>query len=262
MTARYNANIHRRNPLAFLTIPHLPDSPVLAAAAGQAFVCRDLARLGVRPLLVPPCRDLAAPVQSHADMLLHHLGGPEVAVHGYSSRLVDSLSAFGLHPRIGSSPLTQKYPGDVAYNFCRLGNRLAGNFKRAKPEQCIADYCAENGVIPLHTNQGYAKCSVCILDERAVITADPSIARRLSSEGIAVLKIRPGFIRLDGYSTGFLGGCCGKLAPGLLYFTGKLSSHPDGEEIRAFAAGRGVGIVEGERCELVDVGGILPLIQS
>ena len=74
-----------------------------------------------------------------------------------------------------------------------------------------------------------------------------------------MLLIRPGWIKLPGYNTGFLGGSCGKLSPDKLAFTGQLSSHPDGKAIRAFLEQRGVAAVELSHGPLVDTGGILPL---
>ena len=81
----------------------------------------------------------------------------------------------------------------------------------------------------------------------------------LRTKGFAVLLIRPGHIALPGYDTGFIGGCCGKLAPDKLAFAGALSSHPDGERMREFLHSRCVAPVELRESPLVDVGGILPL---
>lgn len=247
--------------MRFTINPNLPDGKVCTAALGNEAIAEELKRFGVQGVLVPPCAQLPAPVASHADMLLHHLGGPSVVLNGHSPELCAQLRALGMQVQIGSARLTQKYPGDAAYNYCRLGNRLIGNFKRAKPEQLIAEYCARHGIQWIHTNQGYGKCSVCIVDETSVVTADEGIAAVLEQEGIEVLRIRPGFLLLPGYDTGFIGGCCGKIGQNLLYFTGKLSSHPDGETIRAFAGKRGVRVIEGASDVLLDIGGILPLTQ-
>ncbi len=74
-----------------------------------------------------------------------------------------------------------------------------------------------------------------------------------------VLRIRPGDIRLPGYSYGFIGGCCGKLAPDMMAFTGKLDKHRDGTRIKAFLGDRGVRTLELLEGELLDVGGLIAL---
>ena len=96
-------------------------------------------------------------------------------------------------------------------------------------------------------------------DAAPVPEKDHPLYDRLFVEGFAVLLIRPGHIALPGYDTGFIGGCCGKLAPDELAFAGALSSRPDGERMREFLHSRCVAPVELREGPLVDVGGILPL---
>ena len=67
---------------------------------------------------------------------------------------------------------------------------------------------------------------------------------------------------MPGYDTGFIGGCSGKLAPDKMAFAGQLSSHPDGELIRAFILDCGISVTELKKGPLLDVGGILPLLQG
>ena len=77
-----------------------------------------------------------------------------------------------------------------------------------------------------------------------------------------MLLIQPGHIQLPGYDTGFLGGCCGKLAADKLAFTGQLDLHPDGQRIQSFLEQRGVTAVELTTGPLIDVGGIVPLMEN
>ena len=103
---------------------------------------------------------------------------------------------------------------------------------------------------------------MALVDANHAITADRGLERALKAKGFEVLLIRPGFIELPGYDTGFVGGCSGKLAPDKMAFTGELSSHPDGELIRAFLKSQGISAVELRKGPLLDVGGILPLLQE
>ena len=74
-----------------------------------------------------------------------------------------------------------------------------------------------------------------------------------------VLRIHSGDILLPGYPYGFIGGCCGKLAPDVMAFAGKLDSHRDSKHISAFLNTRGIKIVELLDGELLDVGGLVAL---
>ena len=86
------------------------------------------------------------------------------------------------------------------------------------------------GLELIPVKQGYAKCSLCIVSENAVITADEGLAYTLCRAGLDVLKIIPGCIRLPGYGYGFIGGCCGKLDAATMAFAGDPLTHPDGKK--------------------------------
>jgi hypothetical protein len=77
-----------------------------------------------------------------------------------------------------------------------------------------------------------------------------------------VLRITEGCIQLPGLSHGFIGGCCGKLAPNLMVFAGNIKAHPDYCGIKAFMEARGVGIEQLCDGPLTDIGGIIPLIED
>ena len=115
------------------------------------------------------------------------------------------------------------------------------------------------GLRILPVRQGYTACAVAVLDKQCAITSDLGIARHLEKNGFTVLRIQPGFIQLPGYGAGFIGGCCGKLAPDLLAVTGHLESHPDGQRMRDFIQKRGIAVWELTDGPLLDVGGVLPL---
>ena len=111
----------------------------------------------------------------------------------------------------------------------------------------------------IQVKQGYAKCSVCFVTDRAFITEDPSIAHALEKRGADVLRIAPGDIYLSERHYGFFGGASGKLAKDRLAVAGSLAAHRDGRRIREFAQQNGVDIVELTNCPITDIGGILPL---
>ena len=113
------------------------------------------------------------------------------------------------------------------------------------------------GLSPVNVRQGYTKCSCVVVDGSSVITSDPGIHSVLSRlEGVSVLKVRPGFISLPGFDTGFIGGASG-LLNGKLVFNGDLSLHPDYEAIKAFTRERDVPIVHFEGYTLADIGSIV-----
>ena len=76
-----------------------------------------------------------------------------------------------------------------------------------------------------------------------------------------MLEIRPGYIELEGFYYGIIGGASFKLSADELAFTGRLDAHSDFGAIMDFLAGRGVGatFLTGETA--FDVGSVLPLTE-
>jgi hypothetical protein len=126
----------------------------------------------------------------------------------------------------------------------------------------LLEHCASEGIEIINVKQGYAKCSVCVVDENSIITADIGIANAAESVGLSVLRISAGYICLPGHECGFIGGCCGKLAPDIMAFCGDLSTHPDHKSIDAFLRERGVFAESLCRGQLTDIGGMIPLAEG
>lgn len=244
--------------------PNLPTEKVLAVAVGgvDPRVIRSLEAMGVWTLTVGPNRSLPAALCRHADMLVHLLGdGTALAAQG-EHRLCNALSGVGFSTVYLQNPLAPRYPGDVPLNAARIGGRLVCNVANTAPE--LLEAARKMGLEIIDVRQGYAKCSLCIVSENAVITADEGLESALTQIGIDVLKIIPGCIRLPGYGYGFIGGCCGKLDAATMAFAGDVLTHPDGKKILAFLERYGVRALNllGKGEKLLDVGSILPVMQA
>ena len=119
-----------------------------------------------------------------------------------------------------------------------------------------------NGAIQVSSRQGYSRCSVCVVNDNAIITADEGICRSAKAHGIDVLKIRPGYIDLPGFDHGFIGGASFKISDTKLAFTGRLDSHPDAEQMIGFASLHSVDIVYITDKPAFDIGGAIPIIEA
>ncbi len=243
----------------YLHSPNLPVSRVTAVAIGKRnkpYIAA-LKHFGIDCITLSACETLSAPVQDHADMLLFHLGGNRLLLHSLGVREATELAGVGFKIATISTPLGATYPFDCALNALRIGNRLVCG-KQTAPE--ITQYCNANRIQVLRCAQGYARCSVCVVNENAIITADPSIASVCAKQGMDVLKISPGHISLDGYPYGFIGGCCGLIDHNTLAFTGALEKHPNGQLIADFLAKHHVKHISLTEGVLTDIGGFIPLL--
>ncbi len=228
----------------------------LALVSGEyPELAENLRQRGITPIETLFDPRLPSPVGFHPDMQACLLRDELFVLKG--SPLRDRLAAYGLCVNETEALPQKEYPRDVLCNGFVWGGWLVGNPKTLDIR--IRKAALEQGLQMLPVRQGYTSCSAARIDGKAAVTADLGLARRLESCGFEVLCIRPGFIALPGYDTGFFGGCCGKVAPDVLAVSGRLSSHPDGCVIKEFIESRGVSIWELTGNVLTDVGGILPL---
>ncbi|MBW7573769.1 YvcK family protein [Caproiciproducens faecalis] len=246
--------------MRFINTPNLPELDVaLSAMSGTYPTITDALRARkIEIINVMPCKALSEPVFDHADMLLHHLGENRIIVAKGEEDLKRKLEQLGFQVIYSNICISKLYPQDVKLNCARIGSRqMIGN--RKTMDAAIQEFCACNQIEMINVKQGYAKCSTVVVDNNSIITADPSIAEAATNAGIDVLKITPGYVKLEGYKYGFLGGTCGMIAKGKLAFTGSIQSHPNYDEIKKFCDQKNVELVSLVEGPLLDIGGILPL---
>ena len=147
------------------------------------------------------------------------------------------------------------YPDNIKFNAVCLDRYFIHNLKHTSP--ALLREAREMELELIHVRQGYTKCSCVVVDGNSIITADNGIYNTLRYfSDIAVLKIRPGFVRLDGFEYGFLGGASGRVGNEII-FHGDLAAHPDYAAIRQFIEVRGLKATYFPQFPLTDIGSIL-----
>lgn len=197
-----------------------------APKAVQDAICQ----MGIAPILLPAYDKLPTPVAAHPDLVLHDLGGRLLVYRDYYEANRERFVGLPVVPTDHTAKAV--YPHDIGMDALVLGETVF-----CLPEYTCAEILQKRTAVPVR--QGYAACAALKVGENAIVTADPSIAAAAENCGIAVLKIRPGHIVLDGYDYGFIGGTA-FLMGDTLYFAGDLSLHPDGDAIWDFCASHGV----------------------
>lgn len=146
------------------------------------------------------------------------------------------------------------YPENIKYNGVQIGRHFLHNTKyTALP---LMEIALANGLNIIHVNQGYTKCNTVVVDDESLITSDAGIAGAASENGIHVLLIQPGHVKLPGFPYGFLGGASGKIGNKLV-FNGDLQGHPNDVAIRRFIEKRGLEIKDFPEYGLEDIGSII-----
>lgn len=249
--------------MSYVLLPNLPTAPVtLAILSNEAKNFGDILNkdYGVQTLYVQRLKNISTSVGSHADMACHHLGGKNMLVEASEIALMDQLRAQGFSVKSTRRFAASHYPYDILLNAARVGHKLFGRIESLDP--VLLSYMEQEGIKFIPVKQGYAKCSMAIVDTESIITADAAIARTAIKENLDVLKIQEGFIQLTGFSYGFIGGCCGLIDKKCMAFTGNINLHPDADKIKEFLANRQIQSVCLSNSPLVDIGGILPVKQQ
>lgn len=248
--------------MRYLHTPNLPETDVslLAVSAAYPGILTELKRLGIRVIPIEPSASLPAPVQTHADMLCHSLGGRRIIVAKGEEKIAENLKQFGFQIIESISGISGSYPNDSGLNAARVGNKLIGNSKIL--DKAIWDDCLSKGIKIIEVRQGYTKCSTAVVDEHSIITSDHGIATAAFKAGLEVLRIQPGHIRLPGYSYGFIGGACGLIGRNRMAFAGSPNSHPDFYKMKEFFDRKKVEMIPLSEDSLLDIGGMVSLMEE
>lgn len=241
----------------FIKNANLPKNDVTLCVCGNkefAKIISDKSGAGV--LLSAPSPLLQNEVAAHADMAMCHLGGDRIIIDEFQTELSDLLTREGFDVIKDTSP-KEKYPDDIKFNACVCGKYLFGKEKNLSA--VLLNEAKKQILTVVDIPQGYAKCSVCVVSEKAIITDDKSIDEACRRIGVDTLFISKGDIYLSDTHYGFIGGCSGKLSQNTVAFTGALSTHREGDRIKAFLAKYNMVALELTGGRLIDIGGILPL---
>jgi len=243
-------------------IPNLPTSPVrLVITAGDVSALKTpLNNLSIEVLNCQNNPFLEHSLASHADISIHHLSYNTILLDSEQTFSYNYLTQLEFNVKFISSRIKSPYPSDAYLNAARIGHYLICNIKTTAPE--ILSAAEEMNLDIIAVKQGYTKCSICVLNENTIITEDIGINDACKAKGIDVLLISKGSIKLSGHDYGFIGGCTGLIDKNKLAFCGDLRNHKDSKQIDLFLAQHNIEPISLYAGDLLDIGGILPILQE
>lgn len=237
--------------------PVLPDKIVRKCLIGAEYIdeINELTESGIECITLSEAASLNEEINSHADILCFNCGNNDIIVNAeIAGELNEKIKDFNV---IKCSKIKSPYPDDIKLNAALIGNRIICNTNYVGDE--IKSFAKTHNIELIHTNQGYAKCSLCVVNENAVITEDDGLAYLLKNYQFDILKITPGYIHLSEKHYGFIGGASGKISCNKMYFSGALNEHPDYNAICDFLNKYSVEPVFNKNRKLSDFGGFIPL---
>lgn len=237
--------------------PYLPDGQVKMIIAGDGLRKYEKAveNLGISVLYTKKADCISGSLATHADLVAFPYGNGRFFLAPGQEQLANTLQEKGAECTFGSMP-KDGYPFDVPYNAVKIGKTLICNPKIV--DSCIFHLAKSEDCAIISCKQGYTKCSVAAISDSAILTDDKGIADAVKPI-FDVLLVQKGSVRLDGYSYGFIGGCCGLISKDILLFLGDYKKHEDAERIRSFLRNYGVYPESLSDGPLTDIGSFMPV---
>lgn len=197
---------------------------------------------------------IEGPVSTHPDLQLVLIKDQMVFAPNADPQILAYMMAKRIPFHIGKSNIHSPYPGHVPYNCVVLEQYLLHNLKVIDGQ--VLQIAEALGLRPIHIQQGYSKCSTVVVDGCSIITSDLGIKKAISNLEIDCLMVEEGFVSLDPFSHGFIGGASGRVEDALVW-NGSLDDHPDQDAIRGFVQSKGIKNIEFEGYPLIDIGSII-----
>lgn len=213
-----------------------------------------LKKLGYNVVLTPQIDHTYTTICGHCDIMLYKLCDNKIVteptVYDYFKKNLPGVEVI-----CGKTIITDKYPMDIAYNAARVGNNVICNIKYT--DDIIINFANKNNFKLLNTKQGYAKCSICIISDDAIITSDKNIQSVAKENNIDVLLVDDNKIKLKNFKHGFIGGATGLLNKSILAVNGNIKLHTNYKDIKDFAEKHDVELISLNNEEITDIGSII-----
>lgn len=242
--------------LQYVEKPHLPQGRVCRLILGEKY--RNVLEIALKSHFIESIwlknnNFVDERLAGHCDLMAAHLGKNKLAVlENVYCEEFNNLNTVKI-----ATPQSPQYPYDARLNFCIVGNKLIYNPR-------TADALTQGLELEkLPCRQGYTKCSVCVIDEKSIITADRKIAEITRKNGIDTLLLNDeGLANLDGFEHGFIGGAAFKVSKNKLAFTGVIRNQCERKRIEDFLVRRNIKAVYLTDKPLFDIGSAIPLIEE
>ena len=248
--------------IKYVEKPNLPENPVetvaISETAGEAI--KKTEALGIKTIRISPCGNLNDGIACHADLQLIHIGNNKVIIPANAEHLFEQLKNLNFEVINDENRLKREYPGDVPLNAQIIGKYIICNKKTVSRK--VLTEAEKAGLTVIDVKQGYTACSICVLNENAIITDDIGIFTAAQFFLNDVTLIEKNSIGLKNYNYGFIGGCCGKISKDTLAVNGSLMSHSDCNRIADALSRNNIKVLELRNGRMEDIGGILPLTEK
>ena len=132
--------------------------------------------LGYKLINIEKSSNVYPEISSHVDIFAVKVGDNLIVEKSKYEDMLFLIKNSGYNIICGKEEVAIKYPDDIKYNVCVVGNYAIHNFKYT--DKLLLKYLKENGYELIDVEQGYSNCSIAVIDESSVITTDRKIAEK------------------------------------------------------------------------------------
>lgn len=219
----------------------------------------NLFKLNLNPVLVPQCNLVYPAINGHPDIQLNILknnSDNKLIVHkNMDNNFKDFLHHNNIKYIVSKNTLSNTYPGDIFLNALIGSTHFIHNTKYTD-ENLLQ---SQDSKTIISVSQGYSKCSILPVREKALITSDKGIFNILKNYNFDILLVPPGDILLPCLNYGFIGGVGGMISNNKMAFFGDLSYYQYGKEVKDFLFKYDVESISLKEGKLIDRGSLLTL---
>lgn len=219
----------------------------------------NLLSLDLNVIKVPKTNKVYDAIDGHPDIqmnILKNKSSAQIIVQkDISNQFKKILEENHLKYILSKTSLSNTYPGDVILNSFILDDYFIHNLK-SSDENLLK---SQSGKKFIHISQGYSKCSILPVRDKALITSDTGIYNTLSQFGFDILLVPPGDILLPSLNYGFIGGTGGMISDNVMCFFGELSNYEHGEKVKQFLYKYDVSHIALRKGKLIDRGSLFVL---
>lgn len=218
-----------------------------------------LSKLDLKPILVPKCNDVYDAINGHPDIQLNVLKNDSfnkiIIQRNISEKFKEILKLNDINYIVSKNTLSNTYPNDIILNSLILKNYFIHTLKYSDENLLNS----QNSKIHIDVPQGYTKCSILPVREKALITSDKGIFNSLKNYDFDILLLPPGDILLPSLNYGFIGGVGGMVSNNKMAFFGDLDSYTWGDQIKKFLFKYDVLPIALRKGKLIDRGSLFTL---
>lgn len=198
-------------------------------------------------------------ISYHPDIIVHSLDSKKIIVEKSSyDYYKEEFSDLDINIISTEYAFNSTYPNYTGLNIGKVGRYYIHNEKYT--DLNLKNELIDRGYELINVKQGYSGCSVLTINDSAIITSDPGIAKTLKSNtNLGVLYIDPKKIRLDGMNNGFIGGCGVMISDNELLLTGKYDKLKDAKDIDEFLNNYKINVIYLSEKGINDIGGLIKL---